>query len=86
MATSDPAIRTATIRETKTHLSRMLRDVEAGATIVILNGRRPVARLVPVDAVPPRRPKVGTCTSLPVTVSDDAFEPLPDADLAPRGL
>jgi len=45
------------VHEAKTHLSRLLQEVEGGATIVITKGGRPVARLVPLArAAEPRRP------------------------------
>lgn len=34
------------IHEAKTHLSRILRDVEAGAEVVVERGGRPIARIV----------------------------------------
>ena len=37
-------MKTATIHQTKTHLSRLLKEVQAGETIVILNGSTPVAQ------------------------------------------
>ncbi len=40
-------MKTVTIHETKTHLSRLLREVEAGETLIIARGNTPVARLVP---------------------------------------
>lgn len=38
------------VHEAKTHLSRLLRRVALGEEIVIRNGERAVARLVPVEA------------------------------------
>lgn len=38
------------LREANQHLSRYVRDVEAGAEVVITRRGRPVARLVPVAA------------------------------------
>jgi len=43
------------VHEAKTHLSRLLKDVAAGADVVIARAGKPVARLVPIDQVP--RPK-----------------------------
>jgi prevent-host-death family protein len=43
------------VHEAKTHLSRLLEDVAAGAEVVIAKAGKPVARLVPVEAGP--RPK-----------------------------
>lgn len=79
-------MKTATIHQTKTHLSRMLKEVQAGETIVILNGSTPVARLTALDRPVARRPKVGTRTSPPVRFSNDAFRPLSDEDLREWGL
>ena len=79
-------MKTATIHQTKTHLSRMLKEVQAGETIVILNGSTPVARLTAFDRDVRRRPQVGTRTSAPVRYSDDAFRPLSDDDLREWGL
>ena len=42
------------IHEAKTHLSRLLRDVENGGEVVLERGGRPIARIVPaVEAVSP---------------------------------
>lgn len=39
-----------TVQEAKTHLSRLLRQVEAGEEVVIRRGREPVAMLVRAPA------------------------------------
>ena len=79
-------MKTATIHQTKTHLSRMLKEVQGGETIVILNGSTPVAKLIAVDPSANRRPKVGTRTSPPVRYTADAFQPLTDDQLKEWGL
>jgi prevent-host-death family protein len=43
-------MKTVTIHQAKTHLSRLLQEVDAGEEIVIANRDRPVARLVPFRA------------------------------------
>ena len=65
-------MKTATIHQTKTHLSRLLKEVQAGETVVILNGSTPVARLTALDRPVTRRPRVGTRTSPPVRYANDA--------------
>lgn len=40
-------MKTITVHEAKTHLSRILREVEAGRTIIVARGSTPIARLVP---------------------------------------
>lgn len=73
-----PAPREVNVHEAKTHLSRLLQRVAAGEEIVIANGGRPVARLVPFgerldDRVPGQdRGRV--------QIADDFDAPLP-ADL-----
>ncbi|MBL9058393.1 MAG: type II toxin-antitoxin system Phd/YefM family antitoxin [Mangrovicoccus sp.] len=41
--------------EAKTHLSELLADVEAGASVTITRRGKPVARLVPVTPAAPDR-------------------------------
>jgi prevent-host-death family protein len=43
------------VHEAKTHLSRLIQKVEAGGSIVITRGGKPVARLEALSASP-RRP------------------------------
>ncbi len=49
-----------TVHEAKTHLSRLLEEVEKGGEVVISRRDKPIARLVPIeprpDLKPPRRP------------------------------
>jgi prevent-host-death family protein len=76
-----------TTHEAKTHLSRLLVEVEAGEEIVICRGDKPAARLVPVSRKSaPRRPRIGTVTSGPVQLTEDAFSPLGPDDLATWGI
>ncbi len=79
-------MKTATIHQTKTHLSRMLKEIQGGETIVILNGSTPVAKLTAIEAPSVRRPKAGTRTSAPVQYTADTFLPLTDDQLREWGL
>jgi antitoxin (DNA-binding transcriptional repressor) of toxin-antitoxin stability system len=63
------------IYEAKSHFSRLVRDVEAGASIVIARQGRPVARLVRfIDKVPnpapERDPRTAWCEII-ITASGD---------------
>ena len=79
--------RSVTVHEAKTHLSRLLRAVEAGEDVEIRRGDTPVARLVPATPVEPiRRPRVGDVTTTGVRWTDDAFAPMTDEELADWGL
>jgi antitoxin (DNA-binding transcriptional repressor) of toxin-antitoxin stability system len=79
-------VKTTTTHEAKTHLSRLIREVQAGETIVILSGQKPVAKLTAISDVPRRRPRVGTVTSAPVSYSQDAFAPMTRAEMDEWGL
>ena len=82
-------MRNVTTHQAKTQLSQLIEQVRAGEEIVILRGSLPVARLVPYETIreaTPKRPKVGTRTSEPVTWSPDAFAPLEGKDLEDWGL
>lgn len=63
-----------TVQEAKTHLSRLLRRVEAGEEIVIRRGREPVAMLV---RAPARRGRRQIWGDLEGAMRDD-FDELPD--------
>jgi prevent-host-death family protein len=43
------------IQEAKTHLSRLLQRVAAGEEVIIARANQPIARLVPIEALPARR-------------------------------
>jgi len=38
-----------TVHQAKTNFSRILREVEAGKEVIVLRGKKPVARIVPVE-------------------------------------
>lgn len=68
---------THTVQDAKTHLSRLLHEVEAGGEVTISRGDRPVARLVPVEGPAPR-----VFGPMSFTTPDDFDEPLPESELA----
>ena len=69
--------RTVNIQEAKTHLSRLLREVEAGEVIAIARAGRVVARLVRAEEALPR---AWGCFEGQVHIEADAFDPLSDDD------
>jgi len=81
-------MKSVTTHEAKTHLSRLLAEVEAGEEIVICRGSLPAARLVRVEAASsaPRRPLVGTITSSCVHFDEDTFAPLSTSELIDWGI
>ena len=64
------------IHEAKTHLSKLLEQVESGGEVVIARDGHPIARLVPI-APQPRRRVFGTAKGQ-IWMSDDFDAPLPD--------
>jgi prevent-host-death family protein len=71
---------TVTVHEAKTCLSRLLERVENGEEVVIVRGRKPVARLVPVGRQPRGGRRFGALKGQ-VSVGPEFFEPLPEAEL-----
>ena len=70
---------TVNVREAKTHLSRLLAQVEAGEEVVIARSGKPVARLVPFQKRGKRQ--FGSMKGR-IELDDSFFDPLPENDLA----
>ena len=68
-------MKTVNVHEAKTHLSRLLAEVEAGHEVVIARGGRPVARLAPLQ--PAKAPRALGRLSGRYAVPDDWDAPLP---------
>jgi prevent-host-death family protein len=77
---------TVTIHQAKTHLSRLLQQVERGEVVVVCRGKLPVAKIVPSGPSRVTRPKVGKATSQRFNIPADAFAPLRDEELKQWGL
>ncbi|HJS26415.1 MAG TPA: type II toxin-antitoxin system Phd/YefM family antitoxin [Actinomycetota bacterium] len=77
MATADEIAHreTVNVHEAKTHLSRLLERVERGEEIVVARAGKPVAKLVPIEGAPGKRP-LGRDKGK-IWMSDDFDEPLP---------
>ena len=67
------------IHEAKTHLSRIVDRVAAGAEVVIAKAGKPMARLVPIEAVV--KPKKLGALKGKFKVPDDFNAPLDDSVL-----
>ena len=60
-----------TIHYAKTHLSKLLEEVEDGKEIVLARGRKPIARLIPCSEIDKNdRPKIGETTSKSLKIID----------------
>ena len=69
--------RTVNIHQAKTHLSRLLDEVEGGEEVIIARNGHPVARLVSVSG-PTERP-MGFVKG---SVTDAFFDVLPESELS----
>lgn len=68
-------MKSVTIHEAKTHLSQILRKVEAGETFLVLRGKTPVAQLVPFQ---PSHRRFDGAKGLIVSMADDFDSPEED--------
>lgn len=65
------------IHQARTHLSRYLKRVEQGETILVCRRNEPIAKLRPVNAPKDRRRPVGLAADV-FEMPDSVFEPLPE--------
>jgi prevent-host-death family protein len=70
---------TVTVHVAKTQLSKLIARVEAGEEVIIARRDKPVARLVPIEPVQPKR-RFGSMKGK-VWVGPEFFEPLPEDEL-----
>ena len=60
-----------TVHYAKTHLSKLLEQVEDGKEIVLARGRKPIARLIACSEIEKtNRPKIGETTSKSLKISE----------------
>ena len=69
---------TVNVHEAKTHLSRLLKQVEAGEEVVIARNGDPVARLVSNKKRGKPEPDI---LKGKVVIPDSFFDPLPEEEL-----
>jgi antitoxin (DNA-binding transcriptional repressor) of toxin-antitoxin stability system len=68
--------RTVNVHEAKTHLSELLRLVEAGEDVIIARAGKPVARLVVETGAQARKSVIGAMEGQ-IWISEDFAEPMP---------
>jgi prevent-host-death family protein len=73
-------MKTVTIHEAKTNLSRLIEKACRGEEIVIARGPDPVVRLVPISGKKGKR-KLGLLKGK-LVVGQEFFKPLPEEELA----
>lgn len=68
---------TVTLQEAQTRLAELLTLAQTGNEIIIAEGNKPLARLVPI-ATPKRKRRIAGLQRGKIWVSDDFDAPLPD--------
>jgi len=77
---SGASMNTVNIHQAKTHFSRLVDQAAAGDSIVIAKAGRPVAKLVPLGAMPPEQKKrTGFLRSIEFP---DDFDRMAEAEIA----
>ncbi|MCY4388050.1 MAG: type II toxin-antitoxin system Phd/YefM family antitoxin [Desulfurellaceae bacterium] len=66
------------VHQAKTHLSRLLAQVEDGQEVIIARNGKPVARLVSVQKRGKRQPDIFKGK---IVIPDSFFDPLPEEEL-----
>lgn len=72
-------MKTITIHKAKTNLSRLIEDVSKGEEVVIARGKKPVAKLVPIE--PPTTERKPGWLKGKFELGPEFFEPLPSEEL-----
>ena len=77
-----------TVHQAKTHFSRLLKEVEAGKEVVVMRGKKPVAKITAIE--PEATTKVpfrllGAFRGK-IHFDDDIFAPATDEDLRQMGF
>ncbi len=79
-------MKTVATNDAKTNLSRYLKEVSEGKTIIIARGSKPLAKLVPFRELAAGRPKVGEVMDRPFPIPDEAFRPMGRRELDAWGI
>ena len=74
-----------TVHQAKTHFSRLLKEAEEGKEVIVTRGKKPVAKLVPLEEPKPLRRTPGGFEHL-VHADDSVFDPLTDEQLVEYGF
>ncbi|MGD0091057.1 MAG: toxin-antitoxin (TA) system antitoxin [Planctomycetota bacterium] len=69
-------VQTVTFDEACAHIAELLRGVSRGREVVVVEGTKPMARVVPVEA--PRKPRIPGLNEGAIQTSADFDAPLPE--------
>ena len=78
-----------TVHQAKTHFSRLLKEAEAGQEVVVMRGKKPVAKIVPIDEAASNLPdpsfRLAGAYRGRMRWDEDAFDPMTDDELLECG-
>jgi prevent-host-death family protein len=74
-----------TVHQAKTHFSRLLKEAEAGREVLVMRGKKPVAKIVAAESTFSRKSLAGAYAK-EAHWDDDAFDPMTDEELIQSGL
>ena len=77
-------MKTYTIHEAKTNLSKLIQSACDGEEVIISKGKKPMAKIVPIAEAPKKRISGGFEGK--VWWSEDAFDPLTEEELRDWGM
>ncbi len=79
-----------TVHPAKTHFSRLLKEAEAGQEVIVMRGKKPVAKVVPinepVEKLPDPNFRLMGAFRGRMRWDEDAFDPMSDDELVECGL
>jgi len=76
-----------TVHQAKTNFSRLLRDAEAGKEVIVMRGKKPVARIVAIEEPKKEAVPFRLLGAFPkISWSPEAFNPLTDEELIEMGF
>jgi prevent-host-death family protein len=74
-----------TVHQAKTNFSRLLKEAEAGKEVIVTRGKKPVAKIVPIEP-PARQKRLGGQFHGLIQAEDTVFDPLTDEQLVDYGF
>jgi prevent-host-death family protein len=75
-----------TVHQAKTQFSKLMREAEAGKEVIVMRGKKPSVKLVPVQASVSRKELAGAYSKGGVHWDDDPFDPMTDEELIQCGF
>jgi prevent-host-death family protein len=75
-----------TVHQAKTHLSRLIKEAEAGQDVIVTRGSTPVAKIISLPQTPKGKRTLAGAYRGKISWTPDAFNPMTDQELIESGL